>query len=185
MTFKRENVRAVGVAIYKNKNVARITTLNLELTIRNTDKLSVTQAAIGDICTSQVKTDDGREFFIAVVYISPNKKVAEIIKFLYCRQLMYSHEGSRIILRDNLDEFPMILTGDFNVNFATNDSIPLTTFLEQKFDLKINNKLTESTTRYGTTIDAVFSRYLDNITSNTFITYFSYHQPIISLILSN
>lgn len=182
--FKRENVRAAGVAIYQNKNIARITTLNIELTIRNAGELNVTQAAIGDICASQVKMDDGREFLMVVVYISPNQKVTEIIKFLHRRLLIYSREGSRI-LGDNLDELPMILAGDFNVNFATNDSIPLTTFLEQKFDLKINNKPTEPTTRYGTTIDAVFSRYLDNITSNTFVTYFSYHRPIISLMPSN
>lgn len=70
-------------------------------------------------------------------------------------------EGLRI-LRDNLDQFSMILSGDFNVNLATNDSIPLGTFFERTFHLKINNKPTEWTTRYGTIyIDAVFSRYLE------------------------
>lgn len=182
--FKREDVRAAGVAIYRKKNLSRVTTNNIELTIRNTRELNVTQTAIGDICASQVEMDDGREFLMVVVYISPNQKVTEIIKFLHRHLLVYSREGSRI-LRENLDELPMILAGDFNVNFATNNSIPLTTFLEQTFGLKINNRPTESTTRYGTTIDAVFSRYLDNMMSTTFVTYFSYHRPIISLIPSN
>lgn len=61
----------------------------------------------------------------------------------------------------------MILAEGFNVNFVTNDSIPFTIFLKRKFVLKIDNKPTVPTTRYGTTIDAIFSRYLYNITSNT------------------
>lgn len=36
-----------------------------------------------------------------------------------------------------------IYVGDFNVCFVTNDSIHLTIFHEQKFDLKIKNKQTE------------------------------------------
>ncbi|KAK0086417.1 hypothetical protein PV326_005552 [Microctonus aethiopoides] len=32
----------------------------------------------------------------------------------------------------------------------------------------------------GTTIVAVFSRYLDTIESRTYISYFSYHKPIVS-----
>jgi len=53
----------------------------------------------------------------------------------------------------------MILEVEFNVNFTTNNSIPLKTFLEYKFNVNINNKPDEPTTRYGTAIDAVF-RYL-------------------------
>jgi len=49
----------------------------------------------------------------------------------------------------------MMSVGDFNVSFGTNDSIRLTIFHEQKFDLKIKNKQTETTTRYRTIIDDV------------------------------
>ena len=44
----------------------------------------------------------------------------------------------------------------------------------------MNNDPQESTTKHGTTIDAVFSKYLHNLKSRTFITYFSYHKPLVS-----
>jgi len=45
------------------------------------------------------------------------------------------------------------------------------------------NNPKESTTRDDTTIDSVFSRSLEKITSQTpYVTYFSYHMPVISII---
>ncbi|CAH2109137.1 unnamed protein product [Euphydryas editha] len=55
-------------------------------------------------------------------------------------------------------------------------------FLEEEFDLRINNNPAESTTKYNTTIDAVFSRHLNKIESQTYVSYFSYHKPIITKI---
>jgi len=74
------------------------------------------------------------------------------------------------------------LAGDFNIDFADKKSERLTTFLLEKLNLRINNDPRESATKYGTTIDAVFSRYLENIKSQTYISYFSYHRPIVSMI---
>lgn len=89
-----------------------------------------------------------------------------------------------MIFKTNKHELPLILAGDFNVNFAKDESMPLITFLQEEFQLQINNNPREYTTRYGTTIDAVFIRYLDNVMSNTFVTYFSYHRPIVTVIPS-
>lgn len=36
--------------------------------------------------------------------------------------------------------------------------------------------------KYGTTIDGVFFRYLPNFQSKVFISYFSYHKPIVSFL---
>lgn len=79
----------------------------------------------------------------------------------------------------------MILAGNFNVDFATNNSIPLIIFLKKEFELRINNDPRQFTTKRGTTIDAGFLICLHNVTSNTFVSYFSYHRPIVSLIPSN
>ena len=79
------------------------------------------------------------------------------------------------VFKTNKDKLPLILAGDFNVNFAKDESMPLIMFLQEEFQLHINNNPREPTTKYGTTIDAVFIRYLDNVMSNTFITYFSYY----------
>lgn len=102
----------------------------------------------------------------------------------YTRDYFRSHRGS-IIFKTNKDKLPLILAGDFNVNFAKDESTPLITFLQEEFQLQINNNPRDPTTRYGTTIDAVFMRYLDNVMSNNCVTYFSYHRPIVTVIRSS
>jgi len=179
--FKRKNVRAAGVAIYQRSNMSHVSTTNIDLMVQNATEINVSQAPVGDLCASQIVMDDGREFLMVIVYISPNQKINDIIAFLHRRLLPYSHEGS-MLLKDNLDKLPLLLAGDFNVNFARDNSLQLITFLQEKFSLHINNDPREATTRYGTVIDGVFTRYLDNVMSRTFVAYFSYHRPIITLI---
>ena len=82
----------------------------------------------------------------------------------------------------SLCNIPLVLAGDFNINFSNEKSKPLLQFLLDEFDLRINNDPAESTTRYNTTIDAVFSRHLHKIESKTYVSYFSYHKPIITTI---
>jgi hypothetical protein len=90
-----------------------------------------------------------------------------------------------MLLKENLDKLPLILAEDFNVDFAKDNSLPLITFLQEKFSLHINNDPREATTRYGTAIDGGFTRYHDNIMSCTFVVNFSYHRPIVTLIPAN
>ena len=72
--FKRQNVRASGVAIYKNNSTSHITTLNVDLAFQNASEVHVSQISIGDMCASHVKLADASELIMIVVYISPNKK---------------------------------------------------------------------------------------------------------------
>jgi len=44
----------------------------------------------------------------------------------------------------------------------------------------MSNDRNLSTTSYKTTIDAVFTRYLNKFESKLFVSYFSYHKPIVS-----
>ena len=76
----------------------------------------------------------------------------------------------------------MILSGDYNVSFASNDSELLLSFLREDLNLKMNNNSHEPTTWYGTTIDATFQRYLDTLQSKLLFTYFSYHRAIVSIL---
>lgn len=47
----------------------------------------------------------------------------------------------------------------------------------------MSNYRNESTIKYGTTIDGVFVRYLENkFHSNVFYSYFSYYEPIVSFL---
>ena len=74
---------------------------------------------------------------------------------------------------------PMILSGDFNVNFASNDSELLIDFLREGLNLNMTNNPNEPTTRYGTTIDATYQRYLDTLQCKSLFTYFRYHKAIL------
>lgn len=56
------------------------------------------------------------------------------------REIRQSHAGSMFLDKD-FHKIPIILVGDFNVSFATNNLIPLITFLEKEFELRINNDL--------------------------------------------
>lgn len=49
----------------------------------------------------------------------------------------------------------------------------------------MNNNRSEATTKGGTKIDSIFSRYINNITSNILVSYFNYHKPIITIIKSD
>lgn len=92
----------------------------------------------------------------------------------------YTKEGSALVGK-KFHEMPLILSGDFNVNFADDLSKPLIDFSREKLDLEMSNNKNVSTTRYGTTIDAVFTRRLERFRSEVYVCYFSYHKPIISV----
>ena len=67
---------------------------------------------------------------------------------------------------DNGDDdmnFLISVSGDFNTNFAAEEAKPLIRFMEKKFLLSMNNSKTEGTTKYGTTLDAVFIRHIEII----------------------
>lgn len=124
--------------------------------------------------------ENGVTLILAVIYVSPNNTIIDIQEFIHRALLEYSKDVSRTLSRynKNLHKLPLILAGDFNINFSDENSNPLFQFLLDEFDLRINNDPAESTTRYTTTIDAVFSRYLHKIESKTYVSYFSYHKPI-------
>ncbi|GFX10182.1 ATP-dependent DNA helicase [Trichonephila clavipes] len=90
-------------------------------------------------------------------------------------------------LGENYNTLPLILAGDFNVNFMSEDGQLLVNFLQDNLELQMNKmkfNRNESTSRRETAIDAVFSRYLSNIHSKTYVSYFSNHKPIVSVLQS-
>ncbi|XP_049305975.1 calcium-dependent protein kinase 5 isoform X5 [Bactrocera dorsalis] len=127
--------------------------------------------------------DDGTNIIMVVVYMSPNNTVNNIIKFIYRRLMIYGRVGSEE-LGENYHTLPLILARDFNINFASEDGQLLRNFLRDKLELQMNNDRNEQTTRHGTTIDAVFSRFLSNFNSKIYVSYFSYHKPIVSVLQS-
>lgn len=74
----------------------------------------------------------------------------------------------------------MTVAGDFNVNYVKDGTTLWNTVLLKEFQLQNNNNTREYTSRYGTTIDEVFIRYLGHVIFYSFVTHFTYHQLIIT-----
>ncbi|GFU81422.1 ATP-dependent DNA helicase [Trichonephila clavipes] len=108
--------------------------------------------------------ENGVKILIVALYISPNQKreLDDIINFLHHSLLTYTR-GNDSLLHNNKDEIPMILSRDFNVNFASDKSLKLVEFLKDKLNLSMKNSPQTSTTRSGTTIDGAFTRSLNSV----------------------
>jgi hypothetical protein len=75
---------------------------------------------------------------------------------------------------------PCILPGDFNVNVKYNYNAELVEFMKDIFELDVLSDLSQGTTRSNSCIDKVFGRNVDNLSCMTYVSYFSYHRPILS-----
>jgi hypothetical protein len=92
---------------------------------------------------------------VVAIYISPNQNINKIIQFIHQNLLIYIEAGS-VLLNENFHRLPMILSGDFNVDFSKDTSKSLFDFLISTLNLNMSNDPIENTTKYGTTIDGVF-----------------------------
>jgi hypothetical protein len=147
---------------------------------RALESIVAAQSAIGELCISKCVPQTGREFIVVAIYISHGKAVNQIRKFIHQNLLIYTREGSAL-LGENFHEIPMIMSGDFNINFADEKTEPLINLLKVKLELVMSNDKNQSTTKYGT-IDVVFSIYLERFDSRIFVSYSSYHKPIVSFL---
>ncbi|KAF0773020.1 Uncharacterized protein FWK35_00000089 [Aphis craccivora] len=69
------------------------------------------------------------------------------------QNLMIYTEAGSALLHENFHRLPMILSGDFNVDFSKDTSKPLVDFLISTFNLNMLNDPNERMTKYRTTID--------------------------------
>jgi hypothetical protein len=75
---------------------------------------------------------------------------------------------------------PVILAGDFNVNVKDNYNAELVELMKDTFDLDVLSDLSQETTRSNSSFDMVFGRNVDNLSCMNYVSYFSYHRPIVS-----
>lgn len=156
----------------------------MDIHTRFTRSIGVNLSDIGEICVSRCNSENGQYTLMVAVYISPGKLMRQIQQFLFENLMIYTKERSEILEKrcgKKYDKVPMILSEDFNINFADDKNLPLIEFSNKTLNLNMSNDRKHSTTKYKTTIDAVFTRYLDKFQSNIFISYFSYHKPILYL----
>lgn len=177
--FECPNVRAGVGAIYRNANDrANIVTPNMDINVHQANELGLLNTGVGDICTATCQLENGQMLVMVVIYKSNNAKIKDIIDLIHKFLLAYDIQGAAL-LENDLDKMPMIMSGDFNNNFNTDEAQTLLKFLDEKFKLKLNNDKGQSATRPGTTIDVVFSRYLENLQYKLCASYFSYYRHII------
>ncbi|XP_044594073.1 uncharacterized protein LOC123271741 [Cotesia glomerata] len=180
--YKRSNIRSGGVAIYQNNNdTTHIVTPSMDISLHHLQSVGVQHCAVGEICAAECKTENGQSIMLISIYISPNQPIGKITQFIH-RSLIPFSAAVAAELNQGLEKQAMILSGDFNINFSSESGAILIDFLKTKFDLSINNNPNEPTKKHGTTIDAVFSRYLHTIETKIFISHFSYHKPLITYV---
>jgi hypothetical protein len=78
------------------------------------------------------------------------------------------------------EDMPIILAGDLNVNVKDNYNAELVEFMKDTFELDVLSDLSQGTTRSNSCIDMVFGRNVDNLSYMNYVSYFSYHRPILS-----
>ena len=73
----------------------------------------------------------------------------------------------------------VIIIGDFNINTPRNNKTPLCNYMKTNYNC--NQYVKESTTKYDTTIDLVFSN-VQNLTIETIDCYWSDHRMVYAVI---
>lgn len=135
----------------------------MNISLSNVKELNVRNSSIGDFCSATCKVENDVELFMAVIYITSNKIIDDNIVFLK-RVLAEYNEKFALLISHDFHKLPFILIDDFNINFTDENAQLLIQFILEKLNLTIMySNPAQSTTKYRTTIDAVFSRLLNKI----------------------
>jgi hypothetical protein len=86
----------------------------------------------------------------------------------------------KFLARRGSEDMPIILAGDFNVNVKDNCNVELVEFMKHTFEFDVLSDLSQGTTRSNSCIDMVLERNVDNLSCMNYVSYFSYHRPILS-----
>ncbi|XP_065093458.1 uncharacterized protein LOC135714113 [Ochlerotatus camptorhynchus] len=140
--FKRENVRAGGVAIYEKASISPVSTSHtiVQLGERH-DPIFVEAANYGDICAAEIQVD-GCKMVLFSVYVSPNTPIKLAKAFMARSLTLYKHFPT-----------PIIVAGDFNIDVSKAENIEFIEFMANLLDLNLVSDSQQSTTLKGSCID--------------------------------
>jgi hypothetical protein len=115
---------------------------------------------------------NGENVLIVTLYLSNITPIHDCKRFgpihLGTFAPKFSEEYS-IVPEEGRNTIPIILAGDFNIELKKKENETFVINMEETFGLK-------------SCIDMVFARNVDNLKSANYITYFTYHRPILSII---
>lgn len=118
------------------------------------------------------------------MYLSNGTTLRDKMKFLERYLLPYSIKLKVMFLfvrRLKLYDLPIVLCGDFNIDFRSDDGIRFQQFMTETFGCTLNNSPDISTTRNMTCVDGVFTRNLSDVKTLAYVSYFSHHRPLLSI----
>ncbi|XP_044019405.1 uncharacterized protein LOC122859786 [Aphidius gifuensis] len=182
--FKRPDVQETGVSIFHDKHELtpkKLINPSTEMAVGDARHIKTGHSNVGDHCLAECITSHNRIIIMVSINIYPDQEIAHIIKFIHKSLLAYCDRGAALY-GGNENEYAMVLSGDFKVDFSSPDSEPLVAFLRDEFHLEMNNDPSRTTTKSGTTNDIIFTRYLNNVQPKNYVSYFSYNKPAISSI---
>ncbi|GFW25406.1 uncharacterized protein TNCV_3721341 [Trichonephila clavipes] len=121
VSYKRTEVPAAGVAIYHNiQDASHFITSHMDIHTKFPRSIGVNNIYdIGEICEVRYDSENGQCTLMGDVYISPGKSMRQ--KFLCENLMIHTKESSEILAKrfgEKSNNVPMILSGDFNINFA-------------------------------------------------------------------
>jgi hypothetical protein len=113
---------------------------------------------------------NGEKVLIVTLYLSSNTPRDDCKRFVLIHlgtlAPKFSEEYS-IVPEEGRNTIPIILAGDFNIEMKKKENETFVINMEGTFGLK-------------SCINMVFARNVDNLKCANYITYFSYHRPILS-----
>jgi hypothetical protein len=86
----------------------------------------------------------------------------------------------KFLVRRGCEDMPIMLPGDFKFNVKYNYNAELVEFMKDSFELDDLSDLSQGTTRFNSCNDKVFGLNVENLPCMNYVSYFSYHRPILS-----
>jgi hypothetical protein len=136
----------------------------------------------GDVCAAECPVN-GQKVLVVAVYVSPNTPSDDWKCLIFYNLAGYSPKMCKMfkfLARRGCEDMPIILAGDFNVSVKDDYNAELVDFMKDTFEIDVLSDLSQGTTRSNSRIDMVFGRNVDNLSSMNYVSYFSYHRPILS-----
>ncbi|XP_011302899.1 uncharacterized protein [Fopius arisanus] len=175
--FKRSGAISGPAAIYQSaRDRTRVVTCHMDVYLRQSTCLIVNSSRVGEICAARCNLDNSQTILTVIMYVSANREISQIITFLNEVLLKYTIQGAALLGTD-FDKIPIILSGDFNIDFDSPEAQPLVQFLDTEFNLKLTRDATSTSVKSRSIINSVFSRYLEKLQLTTYVSYFSYDRP--------
>lgn len=172
--FRRQNVQAGGVAIYKM--------IKARLTKCTHTHLDVLENVYGDATCARVQrfNREGNEiqsFHLVAMYAKTKITEQQLMQFFYKTLIRFNKRGHDFDFEDSLplSHRPLIICGDINFDLASSHGARIVSFLREIHEVHLVQTL-GVTTRFGTSIDAILYKQ-KLVESIPYVSYFSVHRP--------